>query len=105
MLVVLDAGAEDVEDQGDTWQVITPAADLHAVRTALEGAGMAFDSADLTMLPQQTVPLEDAGEREAGAARHRRARGARRRAERLRELRHPHGCPRIGDELTGRRRR
>ena len=60
MLVVLDAGAEDVEDQGDTWQVITPATELHAVRTALEEAGMAFDSADLTMLPQQSVPLEDA---------------------------------------------
>jgi YebC/PmpR family DNA-binding regulatory protein len=61
MLTVLDAGAEDVEDQGDTWQVITPASDLHAVRTALEEAGISFDSADLTMLPQQTVPLEDAG--------------------------------------------
>jgi len=60
MLVVLDAGAEDVEDQGDTWQVITPAAELHTVRTALEEAGMTFDSADLTMLPQQSVPLEDA---------------------------------------------
>jgi len=60
MLVVLDAGAEDVEDQGDTWQVITGAHDLQAVRTALDGAGMAFDSADLTMLPQQSVPLEDA---------------------------------------------
>ncbi len=60
MLVVLDAGAEDVEDQGDTWQVITPATELHVVRTALEEAGMAFDSADLTMLPQQSVPLEDA---------------------------------------------
>src|SRR6478736_5472297 len=60
MLVVLDAGAEDVEDQGDTWQVITPATELHTVRTALDEAGMAFDSADLTMLPQQSVPLEDA---------------------------------------------
>jgi YebC/PmpR family DNA-binding regulatory protein len=60
MLTVLDAGAEDVEDQGDTWQVIAPAGDLHAVRVALEEAGIAFDSADLTMLPQQTVPLEDA---------------------------------------------
>jgi len=60
MLVVLDAGAEDVEDQGDTWQVIAPATELHTVRTALEEAGMAFDSADLTMLPQQSVPLGDA---------------------------------------------
>jgi YebC/PmpR family DNA-binding regulatory protein len=60
MLVVLDAGAEDVEDHGDTWQVVTPAHDLHAVRTAIEEAGIAFESSDLTMLPQQTVPLEDA---------------------------------------------
>jgi len=60
MLTALEAGAEDIEDQGDTWQVTTPPTDLHAVRTALEGAGIAFTSADLTMLPQQTVPLEDA---------------------------------------------
>jgi YebC/PmpR family DNA-binding regulatory protein len=60
MLVVLDAGAEDVEDHGDTWQVVTPAHDLHAVRTAIEEAGIAFENSDLTMLPQQTVPLEDA---------------------------------------------
>ena len=60
MLVVLDAGAEDVEDHGDTWQVVTPAHDLHAVRTAIEEASIAFESSDLTMLPQQSVPLEDA---------------------------------------------
>ena len=60
MLVVLDAGAEDVEDHGDTWQVVTPATDLHAVRTALEEAGIKFESSDLTRLPQQSVPLEDA---------------------------------------------
>ena len=60
MLAVLEAGAEDVEDQGDTWQVTTPATELAAVRGALEEAGMAFTSADLTMLPQQSVPLEDA---------------------------------------------
>jgi YebC/PmpR family DNA-binding regulatory protein len=60
MLVVLDAGADDVEDEGDTWQVTCAAGDLHAVRAALEDAGITFDSADLTMLPQQTVPLEDA---------------------------------------------
>ena len=60
MLVVLDAGAEDVEDHGDTWQVVTPPHELHAVRTALEEASIAFESSDLTMLPQQSVPLEDA---------------------------------------------
>jgi YebC/PmpR family DNA-binding regulatory protein len=59
MLAALDAGAEDIADQGDTWQVTTAPTDLHAVRTAIEAAGMAITSADLTMLPAQTVPLAD----------------------------------------------
>jgi YebC/PmpR family DNA-binding regulatory protein len=59
MLAALEAGAEDIADQGDTWQVTTPPSDLHAVRTALEGAGIPITSAELTMLPTQTVPLGD----------------------------------------------
>ena len=60
MLAALDAGAEDIDDQGDTWQITTGASDLHTVRTALEAAGIAVTSADLTMLPSQTVPLSEA---------------------------------------------
>ena len=59
MLAALEAGAEDIADQGDTWQVTSPPSDLHAVRTALEGAGITITSAELTMLPTQTVPLGD----------------------------------------------
>jgi transcriptional/translational regulatory protein YebC/TACO1 len=59
MLAALEAGAEDIADQGDTWQVTTPPSDLNAVRTALEDAGIAITSAELTMLPGQTVPLSD----------------------------------------------
>jgi YebC/PmpR family DNA-binding regulatory protein len=59
MLAALDAGAEDITDQGDTWQVTTGPTDLHAVRTALDGAGISVTSADLTMLPTQTVALRD----------------------------------------------
>jgi YebC/PmpR family DNA-binding regulatory protein len=62
MGVVLDAGAEDIEDQGDTWQVTSPPTELAKVRSALEEAGIAFDSADLTMLPSQVVPLENEGD-------------------------------------------
>ena len=62
MGVVLDAGAEDIEDQGDTWQVTSPPTELAKVRAALEEAGIAFDSADLTMLPSQVVPLENEGD-------------------------------------------
>ncbi|MSO36981.1 MAG: YebC/PmpR family DNA-binding transcriptional regulator [Acidimicrobiia bacterium] len=59
MLVALEAGAEDIDDQGDTWQVTTPATDLHQVRCALDDASISFVSVDLTMLPQQSVPLDE----------------------------------------------
>jgi len=59
MEVALEAGAEDIADQGDTWQITTGASDLHEVVKALEGAGIAYDSADLTMLPTQTIPLDN----------------------------------------------
>jgi YebC/PmpR family DNA-binding regulatory protein len=61
MLVAADAGADDIEDLGDTWQVTTPPTDLHTVRTAIEGAGFAVKSADLTMKPTTTVALQDEG--------------------------------------------
>jgi YebC/PmpR family DNA-binding regulatory protein len=60
MLAALDAGAEDIEDLGDTWQVTTAPTDLHAVRTALAAAGITATSADLTMLPSTTIALSDA---------------------------------------------
>ena len=60
MLVALDAGADDIADDGDLWRVTSPPTDLHKVRTAIEEAGMAVDSSDLTMLPQTTIPLDDA---------------------------------------------
>ena len=62
MLVALEAGAEDLADQGDTWQLTSPPTELHALRTALEVAGIGFDSADLTMMPTTVVPLESEGD-------------------------------------------
>jgi len=59
MLVAADAGADDIEDLGDTWQVTTPATELHVVRTAIEGAGIPVKSADLTMIPTTTIALDD----------------------------------------------
>jgi transcriptional/translational regulatory protein YebC/TACO1 len=59
MLTALDVGADDVSDLGDAWQVLTPPTELHAVRTALEGAGITVASGDLVMIPNQTVPLTD----------------------------------------------
>jgi YebC/PmpR family DNA-binding regulatory protein len=58
MLAALDAGAEDITDAGDHWQVTTPPSDLPAVRSALEGSGIPLDSAEVTMLPTTTVPLD-----------------------------------------------
>jgi YebC/PmpR family DNA-binding regulatory protein len=60
MLVALEAGAEDIDDQGDSWQVTTPPTELAAVRGALEEAGIPVSNSELTMLASQTVPLGDA---------------------------------------------
>lgn len=59
MVVALNAGAEDLVDEGDTWQLTCDPTDLPNLRTALDSAGIAFDSADVTMLPTQTVDLAD----------------------------------------------
>jgi YebC/PmpR family DNA-binding regulatory protein len=60
MLAALDAGAEDITDDGDAWRVTTAPTDLHAVRTGIESAGFAVESADLTMVPQATIALDSA---------------------------------------------
>jgi YebC/PmpR family DNA-binding regulatory protein len=62
MMVALEAGAEDLSDEGEFWQVTTPPSDLAAVRRALEEAGIPVDSSDLTMTPSTVVPIEDEGE-------------------------------------------
>jgi YebC/PmpR family DNA-binding regulatory protein len=62
MLVALEAGADDLSDEGDLWQVTTPPADLAAVRAALEEAGITVDSADLALTPTTVVPIDDEGE-------------------------------------------
>jgi YebC/PmpR family DNA-binding regulatory protein len=59
MLAAADAGAEDLTDIGDAWQVTTPPGELHAVRTAIEAAGIAVISGDLTMIPTTSIGLAD----------------------------------------------
>jgi YebC/PmpR family DNA-binding regulatory protein len=58
MLLALDAGAEDIADDGEVWRITTPATDLHAVRTALEEGGVAVSSSELTMVPTATIALD-----------------------------------------------
>ncbi|MFZ4585132.1 MAG: YebC/PmpR family DNA-binding transcriptional regulator [Acidimicrobiia bacterium] len=60
MEVALDAGAEDIDDQGDTWQVTAPPGEFGNVRDALEAAAISVTESDLTMLPTQSVELADA---------------------------------------------
>ena len=62
MLVALEAGADDIVDTGGTWQVTTPPSAVHDVQAALEEAGIKVESAEATMLPSQTVPLENEGD-------------------------------------------
>jgi transcriptional/translational regulatory protein YebC/TACO1 len=62
MLAALDAGAEDITDAGDHWQVTSAPGDLPAVRAALEEAGIAVESADVTLLPSTTVLLDTEGD-------------------------------------------
>ena len=59
MLVAADAGAEDVERDGDVFQVTSAPEELAAVRTAVEQAGFEVESAELTMVPKTTVAIED----------------------------------------------
>ncbi|MGH3038539.1 MAG: YebC/PmpR family DNA-binding transcriptional regulator [Gaiellaceae bacterium] len=61
MLVAADGGAEDVELDGSSYQVISAPDDLAAVREALEAAGISLDAAELTMLPKTTVAVEAEG--------------------------------------------
>jgi YebC/PmpR family DNA-binding regulatory protein len=62
MEVALDAGAEDLSDDGDRWVLICPPARLAALRSALEEGGLAVDSAELSLEPSQTVAIEDEGD-------------------------------------------
>jgi len=60
---VLDAGAEEVNDLGDAFEVISEATDLVGVRTALQDAGIDYESAEMSFLPSVQVPLEEDGAR------------------------------------------
>jgi YebC/PmpR family DNA-binding regulatory protein len=56
---VLDAGAEEVNDLGEGFEVICEASDTRAVRLALEAASIAVESADASFVPSVSVPLDD----------------------------------------------
>ncbi|OEU88800.1 transcriptional regulator [Streptomyces abyssalis] len=63
LAAVLEAGAEEVNDLGENFEVISEATDLVEVRTALVDAGIDYESADNSFLPSVQVPLEEEGAR------------------------------------------
>ncbi|MEU4064811.1 YebC/PmpR family DNA-binding transcriptional regulator [Streptomyces wedmorensis] len=60
---VLEAGAEEVNDLGESFEIISEATDLVAVRTALQEAGIDYDSAESSFVPTMQVELDEEGAR------------------------------------------
>ena len=59
LAAVLDAGAEEVNDLDGSFEVVSDASDLVAVRTALQQAGIDYESAEVAFLPTMEVPLDE----------------------------------------------
>jgi YebC/PmpR family DNA-binding regulatory protein len=63
LAAVLDAGAEEVNDLGEAFEVISESGDLVPVRTALQAAGIEYESAEISFVPSVTVSLDQEGAR------------------------------------------
>lgn len=60
MLAALDAGAEDVSLDGESWRITSEPQIVYDVKSALEGAGFMVQSAESTMVSSTTIAIEDA---------------------------------------------
>ena len=58
MLAALDAGAEDVTESGDQWEIVCSPGDLAAVRAALEAAEITVDQAEVSQIASTSIPVE-----------------------------------------------
>jgi YebC/PmpR family DNA-binding regulatory protein len=63
LVAVLDAGAEEVNDLGEAYEVVSEPTDLVSVRTALQEAEIEYESAESSFVPSVTVPLDADGAR------------------------------------------
>ncbi len=63
MLAVLDAGAEEINDLGESFEIVSEPTDFPAVRKALQDAGIEYDSAESSLVPTMTVPVDEEGAR------------------------------------------
>lgn len=61
MNVVIDAGAEEFNDLGESFEIVSDSSAMSAVRSALDGAGVEYESADTPFLPKVSVPLDADG--------------------------------------------
>ena len=59
LTAVLEAGAEEVNDLGESFEVVSEATDLVAVRSALQAAGVEYESAEAAFLPSVEIPLDE----------------------------------------------
>ena len=59
LMVAIDAGAQDIEADEDMFEILTEPGDLAAVRAALEGAGIAFEAAEVTQRPTTRVEIDE----------------------------------------------
>ncbi|MBG0831256.1 YebC/PmpR family DNA-binding transcriptional regulator [Planomonospora sp. ID67723] len=63
LTAVLDAGAEEVNDLGESYEVVSEAGDLVPVRKALQEAGIDYDSAESSFMPTMNIQLDEEGAR------------------------------------------
>jgi YebC/PmpR family DNA-binding regulatory protein len=56
--VVLEAGGDDVRDDGDNWEILTPPERVQTVKEVITGRGIPVTSAEVSMVPKNTVRLE-----------------------------------------------
>lgn len=62
-MAVIDAGADDVVDEGDSWTIYTEQKALHEVKKSLESAGLKVQEASLAFVPQNIVNITDEGDK------------------------------------------
>ena len=55
---VLEVGAEEVNDLGESFEIVSSVTDLSRVKTALQSAGIEYESADISFLPSVSVPID-----------------------------------------------
>ena len=60
---VLEHGADEVNDLGESFEIVSEATDLVSVRSAVQSAGIDYESAEATFLPSVSVPLDEEGAR------------------------------------------